>query len=429
MSKRFVLPAAGFLLVLGGLALASCGGSSSVSIAEARSGLPRVTDAPPPADLAVLVEGNTAFAFDLYRVLRGGDANLFFSPYSISAALAMAYAGARGETGAEMAAALHFALHQDRLHRSFNGLDRLLTGRGKDARGRDGQPFRLHVVNAAWGQSGFPFLPAYLDVLAQEYGAGMRLVDFAADPDAVRKTINGWVEQQTEKRIQDLLPEGSIDAMTRLVLTNAIYFNAAWQHVFDEARTTTAPFHLLGGGTIDAQLMRQSESLRYGSGAGYQAVEIPYSGGELSMVVILPPQGQFAAFEGSLDAARFRAIVDGLRPAQVILGLPKFEVKQPIDLNGPLATLGMAKAFQPAEADFSGMDGSRDLYISQVLHQSFVKVDEKGTEAAAATAVVIRVTSAPGEVVEMIVDRPFIFAIRDIETGAVLFLGRVSDPS
>lgn len=381
-------------------------------------------------DLAELAGGNSAFAFDLYQLLKESkDGNLFYSPYSISLALAMTYAGARGETERQMADALHYTLPQDRLHSAFNGLDLELARRGQVAQGKDGGGFRLNIANAIWGQTGYQFLPEFLDTLAESYGAGLRLLDFASDPEEARLTINNWVSDQTEGRIKDLIPPGLIHALTRLVLTNAIYFNAAWAEPFEVESTVDGPFTLLDGGQVTVPMMQGTESLGYAEGPGYQAVELPYDGRELSMVILLPEAGGFETFEGGLDAGQVESIVHDLTYRQVALTMPRFEFESEFDLAETLAALGMPVAFS-GDADFSGMDGGRNLFISEVVHKAFVSVDEAGTEAAAATAVVMEVMAAlPEEPVEVIIDHPFIFFIRDIETGAILFIGRVVDPA
>jgi len=380
------------------------------------------------ADLALLVEGNSAFAFELYQALREEEGNLFYSPHSISVALAMTYAGARGDTAEEMADALQFTLEQQRLHPAFNWLDAELAERGEGAEGKDGDGFRLNIVNAIWGQKDYSFLPAFLDVLAENYGAGLRILDFVTEPEKSRLTINDWVSDQTEDRIKDLIPQGAIDALTRLVLTNAIYFNAAWAYPFDEDMTADGPFYLLDGGQISVPMMKQTESFGYTDGEGYQAVELLYDGDELSMIIILPEDGQFEVFEEGLQADKVSDIIGGLQFTEVALTMPQFEFDSEFSLKDTLAEMGMPVAFSGA-ADFSGMTGSRDLFISEVLHKAFVSVDEAGTEAAAATAVVMRETAMPGQPVEVTIDHPFIFLIRDIETGAILFVGRVMNPA
>jgi serpin B len=387
----------------------------------------RVTSDAPSNEQALLVEGNSAFAFELYQTLKGKDGNLFYSPYSISLALAMTYAGARGETAEQMAETLRFLLDQDNLHPAFNSVDAELASRGEGAQGKDGEGFRLNIVNAIWGQKDYEFLPAFLDVLAENYGAGLRMLDFISEAEKSRVTINDWVSDQTEGRIKDLIPRGAIDALTRLVLTNAIYFNAAWEFPFNENVTANSPFYPLDGEQVTVPMMRQTESFGYADGKGYQAVELPYDGGELSMVILLPEADQFQAFEAGLQAQRVSDIISGLRPTQVALTMPKFEFDSQFELGDTLAAMGMPIAFS-GEADFSGMTGGPDLYISQVIHKAFVSVDEAGTEAAAATAVIMRATAMPSQPVEVTLDRPFIFLIRDIDTGAILFVGRVLNP-
>jgi len=380
------------------------------------------------ADLATLVDGNSTFAFDLYQALREADGNLFYSPHSISLALAMTYAGARGETAQQMADTLDFILPQNRLHPAFNSLDLQLGRRGEGAKGKDGEGFRLNIVNAIWGQKDYEFLSEFLDLLAVNYGAGLRILDFASAPEESRITINKWVSDRTEGRIEDLIPQGLIDTLTRLVLTNAIYFNAAWQYPFQEDMTEDGPFYLLDGGEVIVPMMRQAELFGYAEGDGYQAVELPYDGGELSMVLLLPQAGHFEAFEGSLDAQQVDGIIGRLEHRQVTLAMPRFEFESSFGLKRTLTSMGMPLAFSGG-ADFSGMTGNRDLFIAEVVHKAFVSVDEAGTEAAAATAVVMPMAMPPEEPVEVNANRPFVFLIHDIETGTILFVGRVINPS
>ncbi len=383
------------------------------------------------SEQALLVEGNSAFAFELYRALREKEGNkednLFYSPYSISLALAMTYAGARGETAEQMADTLQFILEQDSLHPEFNWLDAELARRGEGAAGKDGDGFRLNIVNAIWGQKDYEFLSAFLDVLAENYGAGLRILDFITETEKSRLTINDWVSNQTEGRIEDLIPQSAIDALTRLVLTNAIYFNAAWEYPFDEKMTADGPFYLLDGGQVSVPMMKQTESFGYTEGTGYQAVELQYDGGELSMVILLPEAGKFEAFEEGLQAQQVCDIISGLQPTEVALTMPRFEFDSEFSLKDTLAEMGMPIAFSGG-ADFSGMTGNPELFISDVVHKAFVAVDEDGTEAAAATAVIMTRTAIPEHPVEVTIDRPFIFLIRDIDTGAILFVGRVMNP-
>jgi len=379
------------------------------------------------SEQALLVEGNSAFAFELYQALKGEEDNLFYSPYSISLALAMTYAGARGETAQQMADTLQFLLEQERLHPAFNWLDAELAKRGEGAAGKDGEGFRLNIVNAIWGQKDYEFLSSFLDVLAENYGAGLRILDFITETERSRVTINDWVSDQTEGRIEDLIPQGAINELTRLVLTNAIYFNAVWKCPFDEDMTADGLFYLLDGGQVTVPMMKQMESFGYTEGEGYQAVELPYDGGELSMVILLPEAGKFEAFEETLNAQQVDAIISDLQYNEVTLTMPQFEFDSEFSLKDTLAEMGMPIAFSGG-ADFSGMTGNPELFISDVVHKAFVAVDEAGTEAAAATAVIMELTAVPEPPVEVTIDRPFIFLIRDIETGAILFVGRVLNP-
>ncbi len=381
-----------------------------------------------PSEQALLVEGNSAFAFELYQAIREEEGNLFYSPYSISLPLAMTYAGARGETAQQMADTLQFILEQERLHPAFNWLDAELAKRGEGAEGKDGEGFRLNIVNAIWGQKDYEFLSDFLDVLAENYGAGLRILDFITETGKSRLAINDWVSDQTEGCIEDLIPQGAIDALTRLVLTNAIYFNAAWAYPFDEDMTADGPFYLLDGGQVIVPMMKQTEAFSYTKGEGYQAVELRYDGGELSMVVFLPEAGKFEAFEEGLQAQQVCDIISGLQPIQVTLTMPQFEFDSEFSLKDTLAGMGMPIAFS-GDADFSGMTGNQELSISDVVHKAFVAVDEAGTEAAAATSVIMKLTAVPEPPVEVTIDRPFIFLIRDIETGAILFIGRVMNPA
>ena len=406
-----------------GLASVGCGGGPMGTALASEQ--PRAAADLDVADLSALVDGNTEFALALYDQLRDEDGDLFYSPLSISLALAQAYAGASGKTAAEMAETLRFALPSADLHHAFNGLDQLLAARGEGAAGQDGEGFRLNLVNAMWGQQDYRFLPEYLDTLAINYGAGLRLLDFASAPEASRQTINDWVSEQTAERIQDLLPAGSIDPLTRLVLTNAIYFNAAWLHPFNAAATVDGDFLGRDGTTSRKPLMSVTERFGYTAGPGYRAIALPYDGDELAMLVVVPDEGRFDEFEAGLDGAGLAAVREDLAVRRVRLTMPKFESAGEFSLKDTLAAMGMPSAFAD-EADFSGITGDRSLVISEVVHTSFIAVDEAGTEAAAATGVVFRETAMVDEdPIELRIDRPFIYTIIDKETGTVLFLGRV----
>jgi serpin B len=377
---------------------------------------------------ALLNAGNAAFAFDLYGELtRGDDGNVFLSPLSISTAFAMVYAGARYDTEIEMADTLHYDLGQGDLHPAYNWLDLELESRGKEAEGSDDKPFRLKVANALWGLEGYGFEPDFLDTLALNYGAGLSLLDFIKDPVGAVKVINDWVSEKTEGTIPKILTPDSVNANTRLVLTNAVYFNAAWAYKFNEDMTADAPFDTPQGEVI-VPTMRQTEMFQYGVGEGYQAVALPYDGHELSMVIVLPDAGTLDTFESTLTSESFGHIAASLSIQNVDLSMPKFEFATGYDLVKPLKALGMSDAFSSA-ADFSGIDGTTDLQITGALHKAYVRVHEGGTEAAGATAITVGTTSVPPPPVEMSIVRPFFFAIRDHATDTLVFLGRVVDPS
>jgi len=413
--------------VIAALGLACCSGPESVEFIvkadEVRSEMPRLpADSSAVDSVPALVAGNTEFALDLYGAVFDGDKNLFLSPHSLSMALAMTYAGSRGETERQMAEALHFSLPQGDLHRAFNALDQALAGGGQ------GDPLaaQLRGVNALWGQEGEAFLAPFLDTLAENYGAGMNLVDFR-QAEAARAQINDWASEQTENRIEELLPPGALDSATALVLTNAADFEAAWRQPFAEDATRDAAFTLPDGDQIMVPTMEQVANLAYAALPGLQAVELPYAGGELSMVILLPDEGNFPPFARDLDAGQLESILGALAPTNLHLALPRFRYEAGFELRNALTDLGMVDAFGD-RADFSGIDGSHELFIEQVYHRAFIEVDEAGTEAAAASAVAMARKGALQAEQEMRVERPFLFLIRDIETNAILFLGHVVNP-
>jgi len=375
-----------------------------------------------------LAAANTVFAVDLYNALPT-QGNLFFSPLSIYIALAMTSAGARGDTLAQMEEAMHFPFSQEQLHPVLRALNLALESRQFLAEGR-GEGFDLNLVNSIWAQKGYGFLAGFLDILEGSYGAEVYPVDFSSDPNAVREAINMWVEEATRNRIVDLIPQGAITAETLLALVNAIYFNAPWAFPFDKEDTAPGPFTLLTGKEVEASLMHETELLGYTEGDRYQAVELDYNGNDLSMVIILPKPGVFEAVTESLSPAFINQVISDLSREHVILTLPKFTVEWRGLLNNILPGLGMPDAFNSSVADFSGIDGTRAFFIGAVIHKAFVSVDEAGTEAAAATAIVM-LGAAPGyqpTYYKVNVDRPFLFFIRDKETQAILFLGRVLNP-
>ncbi len=394
----------------------------------AQSSKPRITSPDVSGEeLEALASDNADFAWAFYREIVQPGENLFFSPHSLSVALAMTWAGARGATETEMADAMRFRLGQERLHVAFNGLDLELESRAEASSSDAPLPFVLDVTNALFGQEGYEFLDAFLDTLAEHYGAGMRLMDFVEETEASRVAINAWVSERTNERIDELIPQGIITTATRLVLVNAIFFTASWQNPFDEAATEDRAFTRLDGSEVQVPTMQQSLATVYGEGDGFQAAEIPYDGQQLAMLVIVPESGRFEEVEATLTSSRVAEIRAGLSQHQVDLAMPKFSFRSSVPSKEPLRALGMIEAFGGG-ADLSGMNGSRDLFIQDVVHQAFVAVDENGTEAAAATAVIVGETSAPPPAT-LELDRPFVFAIVDRQTGATLFIGRMLDPS
>jgi serpin B len=337
----------------------------------------------------------------------------------------MAQAGARGRTASQMGAVLHSGSGGNEI----NSLDQTLAGLSgtyKDAGGSDHQ-LTLRIANAPFAQRDLQLQQPFLDTLASDYGAGLRLVDFQNDATGACRLIDGWVSDQTDGRIPKLLDK--LDSNVRLVLVNAVYLKAPWLEPFAESDTKTAPFIRSDGSQVNVPTMSLDLSEgRYASGSGWQAVEIPYAGRSLVMTIVVPDD--LATFERNIDAARFAQITAALQAKDVDLTFPRFKIETKSDLVSTLARMGMPLAFDPAQADFSGITTQAQLYISRVVHQADIAVDEKGTEATAATAVVMAAASAaPIQPVELHVDRPFIFAVRDTNTGAILFLGRVVDPS
>jgi serpin B len=414
--RRVVVPYVLAALVVGSVVLL---GTSEQGILEPQSG--SEGSAVYSAVRSELVEANTAFAVDLYHALSKADGNLFFSPHSVSAALAMTYAGARGETEHQMRDTLRFTLPQRVLHPAFHALDTDLTQKVRDVEG-----VRLNIANALWGQDGHPFLPSFLDLLEASYDAPMALTDFVAAAEQARTNINDWVRDETNAKIKDLMKPGSVTPDTRLVLANAIYFYGTWKLQFDEAQTTNEPFYRLVGSDVSVPTMKMQDLFAYAEEANYQAIELAYTGDALSMLILLPGEGAFREFEASLGVERLDEILAQMDSREVRLAMPRFELTSEFSLAGTLAGLGMPDAFSGA-ADFSGMDGLRDLFIGHVAHKAFVSVNEEGTEAAAATGVSM-VLSLP-RYARMTIDRPFIFCIRDGETGTILSIGRVMDPS
>lgn len=371
-----------------------------------------------------LAKNNNDFAFDMFAKLQETQkGNLFFSPYSISEALVMTYAGAKGETKSQMATALHFDSDESKLHTTFNALDLHLNYSLGD--------YTLSVANSLWPQKDYTFLESYLDTIKLNYGADLKLLDYANDTEGSRQTINRWVEEKTEDRIKNLIPENTLSPLTRLVLVNAIYFKGKWIDKFEAYNTKDETFTLEDGSTITTPLMQQSEHFRYSESETYQSVELNYEGFRTSMVVVLPKEGLTLNLYNDIKES-YNKIIDEATSKKVNLKLPKFEFATDVyNLKEPFKALGMIDAFSSGNADFSAMTGEPELFIGEILHKAFIKVDENGSEAAAATAVTMALTSMPPveeEPVDMFVNRPFIFFIKDRESGQILFMGVIKEP-
>lgn len=384
-----------------------------------------------------IANSQNQFALDMYQQIRDDNQeNLIFSSYSIWQALAMVYAGARGNTESQMMTTLHYDLPQNELHTTLGGMNAEILSRGvaPDDAPEGEQPLLLNIANGLWSQEGYALNPDYVDILSQDYGSEMFQVDFANGPaEAIADEINGWISDETEGKIEDVISPDLLSEATRLVLANAIYFKGSWLFQFNVEATEDAPFHLLDGSTVDVPMMSQTEDFGYAVTDTFVAVELPYAGDTAAMLVIMP-LGDFTEFESGLtlesfDAIRLQAMVTR---GEVDLTMPRFEFATEMSLPDTLKAMGMTDAFDPDAADFSGMADTAEgnLFISDVLHQAVIKVDENGTEAAAVTVVIVEVTAAPAdEPVEITLDHPFIYAIYDRATNAILFMGRVTDPS
>lgn len=423
--------------------LAGCGGRPPKAVAagpaivsdggQARSQLPRA--AVDPAAAAAAAGVVRAFGADLYRHLSRSAGNLVCSPYSVAVALAMTRNGARGTTATEMDRVLH-APRLSPLNDGLNALEALLEQRGGRVRRADGSAAEvaLWVANSLWGQQDLAWQTAFLDALARHYGAGMRLVDYRADAQGARSKINAWTSEQTHGKIDQLIPQGVLDILTRLVLVNALYLKAPWEYPFEPHLTRVLPFSRADGSTVDVPTMATEISgaryARYARGNGWQAAELRYAGNDLAMTVILPDPGSLQALELGVDGDRLTQMIQSLVPIRALaLQLPKWRFRTRARLGDVLAALGMPTAFDRRLADFSGMTVQERLFISAVLHEAFIAVDESGTEAAAATAVVVEWMSAGPTPISMVVDRPFLFVIHDLATATPLFVGRVTDPT
>jgi serpin B len=374
-----------------------------------------------PASMAAAVQGNTQFALDLYQKLRPTKGNLFFSPYSISTALAITVAGARGDTQAQISQALHFPRDQKSLHPAFGLLRAKLEQAGEKGH------VQLKIANTLWPKKGHKFLKEFLVLARKSYGVQITPLDFG-DAEAARHTINSWVEERTQSKIKDLIPAGVLDSLTRLVLVNAIYFKGNWATQFDPGLTSEAPFLVAENGQAMAPMMNRKHSFRYGESRDLQILELPYGGNDLSMIVLLPRETDgLAKLEDSLVVENLEPWIKDLAETEVQVSLPRFEIAFPFRLDDILKSLGMVDSFS-VKADFSGLDGSKELYIGAALHKAFVAVNEQGTEAAAATAVIVQLKSLSFPAVVFRADHPFVFLIRENGTGSILFIGRMANP-
>ncbi len=388
-----------------------------------------------PSGPESFAEDNNDFALAMYGQIRQRPGNLFFSPFSIRTALGMTHAGAKGQTAPQMREALRISSSDETPHAAFAEIIGRLNAAG-------GGKYELAVANSLWGQDGAPLQPGFLDLIARHYGGGMNLVDFRRAAEAARVTMNQWVEDKTRQKIRDLIPSGSLDADTRLVLVNAVYFKGMWVLQFRKAATRDEPFYLERAGKVQAPLMHRGEVFRYLHSAGYQAVDLLYEGGDLSMLVLLPDRKDgLRKLEKKLSARMLHDCVAGMRAREVKLFLPRFKITWgTVNMSDQLIALGMPLAFTRFQADFSGINGleppdEESLFLSAVFHKAFVEVNEEGTEAAAATAVALRAPtmslrpSRPRPVPIFRADHPFLFAIRDRKSGAILLLGRMADPT
>jgi serpin B len=374
---------------------------------------------------AAITRGNTEFAFDLYAKLKDKSGNLFFSPYSISTALALAYAGADGSTKDQMAATLHFddSIADNRFHKLFGQMAKTFNQQGQKG------GCLLSIANALWLQKDYPFLPAYLKLMESCYDAGFETVDFEKNTEPVRKQINQWVEDKTNHKIKELFKKDSLDEQTRLVLTNAVYFKGSWVLPFSKDNTKDTPFYINKSDTIDVPMMYQKEDFNYADCGVVSLLQLPYEGKSLKMLILLPKDiDGIGRLEKQLNTDQLGLWQKELSEQEVMVYLPQFKTTCEFSLAETLKKMGMTDAFTDA-ADFSGMAKYEDLFISSVVHKAFVEVNEEGTEAAAATGISVEGTAMPAAPTMFCADHPFIFMIQDNITNSILFIGRVADPT
>ncbi len=428
IDKKYAFSAISALVLL--CLVAACSNSKStaappytlVQSSVSRDTNPQASD----ADLAAVVAGNTDFALKAFPLIDpSGTSNVVFSPYSVTEAFALAAPGAGGTTLSGIEQAMSF-LPQAQLNPALNRLDLLVTSEATGTTDQWGTQYPiLKTANAVWGQEGFTILPDYLDTLAVNYGAGLRLVDFINATESARQAINAWVADRTNNRILDVIPEGGVDTLTRVVLTNAVWFKANWESQFSEATTTDQSFFNRDGSTISVPFMHQIITASYAAVDNSQAIDIPYVGDKFSLLVVMPDTGAFDSFLSALTPTVLSEITGSLNGQEVDLALPKFSITKASNMGDLLKSLGMTDAFEPGVADLSGIDGMHDLSVQNVFHKAFISVDEHGTEAAAATAIGVGATGMPVATASMTVDHPFLFFIRERQTGLILFMGKV----
>lgn len=433
------------LLILLAWGVAACGESDSsaddssdndfehVVTKRLEADLERQAPEAPDADLALLVEGHNEFAVWMYHHIREGSGrggNIIFSPYSISSAFSLLWPGATGETSGEIASMMSFKLRPDLFHAASNRLLGELESRADyEADEDEGDAPILDIVNDLWGLDGYPYVDEFLEVLALHYGAGMWIVDFRTAWEEARQEINAYIEDQTHGLIQDLLPMGVIDTNTRLVLTNAIYFKGSWTFPFTEGLTEQADFTERAGRVRQVSMMRGGiDTAGYYRGDNFELVELDYVGGDLSMALFVPDEGEYDAFEAALSAELLSGALSSTQRMGGSLGMPRFSLETSVDLVPIFKGAGYTIPFSSGAANFSGLSETaveESLYVTGALHKAKIIVDEAGTEAAAATAIIVGTDSAPMDSFDVQVDRPFFFALRDKPTGAILFVGSV----
>jgi len=439
MLRRTVMAVSALgLLTAGANLLTACDKTKPVtdaptSATDARPSIERnatTTPTPMPSDIPrALAVGSNALAFDLWgQLAKGGRSNAAFSPASISIAFAMTYGGAKGETAEQIEKVLHFEGEPAALGASWGALGRELSDPSR--------PIKLRIANRLYGEKTYAFVPEFLERTKTSFGAPLELVDFKTAPEPARQTINAWVEQQTEKRIKGLLPPQSLEPLTRMVLVNAIYFLGDWAKPFEPSRTSDEPFHTSASATKRVPTMKQTDYFGVGRTAGVNVLELPYKGNTASLLLVVPENVDgLAAVEATLSSSTLETWKRAATPQNVSVWLPRFAVNpaESLPLSKHLTALGMPIAFDRDKADFTGIGNPKDerekLHIAEAFHKAFVKVDEKGTEAAAATAVVTAEGAGmPAKPIELKIDRPFLFFVLDKPTGLVLFMGRVTEP-